>query len=74
MIKDEQNAQPDDVRCPLDICPDALAKPTEDDAQGNLYEFYLLLQRLKAGGISFDTFIERATTWAKLRAAHNRQY
>lgn len=41
---------------------------SEDDVQGSLYEFYFLLQTLKAGGISFDTFIERATTWATLRA------
>ncbi len=38
------------------------------------YEFYFLLQTLKAGAISFDTFIERATAWATLRAAHNRQH
>jgi hypothetical protein len=43
-----------------------------DRLQGSLYEFYFLLQTLKAGGISFDTFIERAATWAKLRAAYNR--
>jgi hypothetical protein len=51
-----------------------LEEPAEGDMQDSLYEFYFLLQTLKAGGISFDTFIERATTWAKLRAAHNRQY
>jgi hypothetical protein len=44
-------------------------EPNEDDVQDSLYEFYLLLQRLKAGGMSFDTFIERATTWAITRAA-----
>jgi len=44
---------------------------TEEGFEGNLYEFYLLLQKLKAGGTSFDQFLERATTWAKLRAARN---
>ena len=51
--------------------PDSREQLDENDVQGSLYEFYLLLQRLKAGGISFDTFIERATTWATLRAAHD---
>jgi hypothetical protein len=60
--------------CPLDACADSLEEPNEEGLQGNLYEFYLLLQKLKAGGTSFDQFLERATTWAKLRAAHNRQH
>jgi hypothetical protein len=59
--------------CPLDDCADSLEEPNEDDLQGNLYEFYLLLQRLKAGDMSFDNFVERATAWAKLCAVHNRQ-
>jgi hypothetical protein len=50
-----------------------LEEPAEGDGQGNLYEFYLLLQKLKAGGTSFDQFLERATAWAKVRAARNRQ-
>lgn len=54
--------------------PDSLEQPNKEDAQGSLYEFYLLLQTLKAGGMSFDTFIERAATWARLRATHNRQH
>jgi hypothetical protein len=50
--------------------PDAPpANRNEEDLQGNLYEFYLLLQKLKAGGISFDTFLEQATAWAITRAA-----
>lgn len=57
-----------------DSFPNAWEKPTEDDVQGSLYEFYFLLQTLKAGGISFDTFIDRAATWATLRTAHNRQH
>jgi hypothetical protein len=61
-------------RCPLDACIDSLEEPDEEDVQGNLYEFYLLLQKLKGGGISFDAFIERATTWAKSRAVHNRKH
>ena len=58
--------QENDTSLP-DTNADSLEKPHDDDVQGSLYEFYLLLQRFKAGGISFDTFIERATTWAKLR-------
>jgi len=58
---------------PPETTADFLEKPHDDDIQGSSYEFYLLLQRFKAGGISFDTFIERAADWAKLRAAHNRQ-
>jgi hypothetical protein len=52
-----------------DTCAESLEKPSEDDVQGSSYEFYFLLQTLKAGGISFDTFIERATAWAITRAA-----
>ncbi len=50
--------------------PDSLEQPDKEDVQGSLYEFYLLLQTLKAGGISFDTFIEQAKAWAITRAAH----
>ena len=49
---------------PPETNADFLEKP-HDDIQGSMYEFYLLLQRFKAGGMSFDTFIEKATTWAK---------
>jgi hypothetical protein len=61
---------------PIHVPPNDLppVRSNEEDVQGNLYEFYLLLQKLKAGGISFDSFLERATTWAKLRAARNRQH
>ncbi len=61
--------QENETRLP-DTYADSLEKPGEDDVQGSLYEFYFLLQTLKAGGISFDTFIERATAWATLRAAY----
>ena len=48
--------------------PDGLpVNRNEDDVQGNLYEFYLLLQKLKAGGMSFDTFLEQALEWATMR-------
>ena len=50
-----------------------LEEPAEEDVQGDNYEFYVLLQQLKAGGISFDTFIERATVWAITRMSHGRQ-
>jgi hypothetical protein len=61
-MDDKMTAQPDTYA-------DSLEKPSEDDMQGSHYEFYFLLQTLKAGGISFDTFIERATAWAITRAA-----
>jgi hypothetical protein len=61
-MDDKMTAQPDTYT-------DSLEKPNEDGVQGSPYEFYLLLQTLKAGGISFDTFIERATAWAITRAA-----
>ena len=44
-------------------------EPNGEDIQGNLYEFYILLQQLKAGGMSFDTFLRSATAWAITRAA-----
>jgi hypothetical protein len=53
--------------CPLDDCADSPEKPNEEDLQGNMYEFYLLLQKLKAGGMSFDMFLEQALEWATMR-------
>ncbi len=44
-------------------------EPNEKDVQGSLSEFYVLLQTLRADGISFDMFLERATIWATVRAA-----
>lgn len=44
-------------------------KPNKEDIQANPYEFYLLLQRLKAGGMSFDTFLKQATAWASIRSS-----
>ncbi len=35
------------------------------DPQGNRYELYLLLQRLKAGGMSFEQFLTQAKAWAE---------
>ena len=61
---DEQTHITSDDQLPVDR--------NEEDLQGNLYEFYLLLQKLKTGGTSFDQFLERATIWAKLRAVRNR--
>ena len=43
---------------------DSFEEPNEKDVQGSMYEFYVLLQTLKAGGISFDTFLKRAAAWA----------
>ena len=31
---------------------------------GNRYELYLLLQRLKSGGMSFEQFLTQAKDWA----------
>ena len=31
---------------------------------GNRYELYLLLQRLKSGGMSFEQFLTQAKEWA----------
>jgi hypothetical protein len=59
----------DDQMTTPDTSTDASEAPYKDDMQCNLYEFYFLLQTLKAGGISFDTFIERATAWTITRAA-----
>ena len=64
---DEQTTEPMDSQ--RSGRPDSREQLSENDVHGSLYEFYLLLQRLKAGGISFDTFIERATAWAITRAA-----
>jgi hypothetical protein len=32
---------------------------------GNRYELYLLLQRLKSGGMSFEQFLAQAKAWAE---------
>jgi hypothetical protein len=48
---------------------DSLEEPNAQDVQGSMYGFYVLLQTLKAGGISFDTFLKRATAWASIRAS-----
>ncbi|HYL43024.1 MAG TPA: hypothetical protein VEU97_06535 [Ktedonobacteraceae bacterium] len=32
---------------------------------GNRYELYLLLQRLKSGGMSFEQFLAQAKGWAE---------
>jgi hypothetical protein len=39
--------------------------PEASDPQGHRYELYLLLQRLKAGGISFEQFLAQAKAWAE---------
>jgi hypothetical protein len=54
-MDDQTIAQPNDK---------SFASEYREDIQGNLYEFYLLLQKLKAGGVSFDTFLEHALEWA----------
>ncbi len=42
-----------------------LEAPEPADPQGNRYELYLLLQRLKAGGMSFEQFLTQAKAWAE---------
>ena len=43
-----------------------LESPEPEASQsGNRYELYLLLQRLKAGGISFEQFLAQAKAWAQ---------
>lgn len=44
---------------------ESLEAPEPSDPQGNHYELYLLLQRLKAGGMSFEQFLAQAKAWAK---------
>jgi hypothetical protein len=46
---------------------DSPEESNKDELQGNMYEFYLLLQKLKAGGMSFDQFLKQATAWATIR-------
>ena len=53
--------------CPLDARADSPEEPNEEDVQGNPYELYVLLQKLKAGGMSFDTSLEQALEWATMR-------
>jgi hypothetical protein len=42
-----------------------LEAPEPPDPQGNRYELYLLLQRLKAGSMSFEQFLAQAKAWAQ---------
>jgi hypothetical protein len=58
---------------PLDDCADSPEEPNEEDVQGNPYELYVLLQKLKAGGMSFDTFLEQALEWAAMRGITARR-
>ena len=42
-----------------------LEVPEPSDPQGNRYELYLLLQRLKAGSMNFEQFLAQAKAWAE---------
>ena len=39
--------------------------PEASAPSGNQYELYLLLQQLKAGGITFEHFLAQAKQWAQ---------